>query len=246
MISSSELLNAQILADVYGQSRMNPILSCTQPNVNPYQNYVYGTFPGLGYTQSASSILNNPYRVFGELSAGCGTPSSFDLAFAGMNNPVLDTMTSSVFQPQPISAFCRKSALEATPDVLQQGEQAHMAHDLLMDRRRDCRNLGLINDLIDARKLQQISTTGQHQPWLDLQVDETVKAIVRDAKYNRKADEIIGNLALGRPHVPHAFEKLEDFENIRFDMAARQMAKQIFRQSVVNRPVRQNIWGLVC
>ena len=259
MISTSELLNAQLLADIYGQSRMNPYLACTTPYASSgYPLHAglgcasYGNPAVFGFNQSATSILNNPSRIFGDMSQSRVNP--IDAAFAGLSNPVFDTMTSSVFQPQPISMFCRKSGLDVPARIVQQGEQAHIAHDLLMDRRRDTRNLGIINDLLDARKLQQLATGGQS--WYDQQVEETVKAIVRDAKYNRKADEIIGNIALGRTHVPHAFEKVEDFENVRFDMAAREMARQLVRQGLPTYPRtwspaghqqgQRNVWGLVC
>jgi hypothetical protein len=88
-------------------------------------------------------------------------------------------------------------------------QQTHIIEDLIKDRRRDMQNLSLVNDLIDVRNFGQdvFSSHSTRAPAIGLQshienmvIDNTIKAILLDTKYNRRADEVIANLAMGRPN----------------------------------------------
>jgi hypothetical protein len=124
-------------------------------------------------------------------------------------------------------------------------QQHELVTDLLHDRHRDMRNLSLVNDLIDVRRMetdQLLShvcgpmSLGTRQPWLhqisheNRQIDNTIKSILRDAKYHRRADEVIANVSLGQPHMRHPNEMVQDLCDLKYDFLARQTAHQLMAQ----------------
>jgi hypothetical protein len=122
-------------------------------------------------------------------------------------------------------------------------QQQELVSDLLHDRHRDMRNLSLVNDLLDVRRMetdQLIARFGQsglaRQPWIqqicheNRQIENTIKSLLRDAKYNRRADEIIANVSLGRPHLRRPDEMIQNICDLKYDVLAKQTAHQLMAQ----------------
>lgn len=94
----------------------------------------------------------------------------------------------------------------------------------------------LINDLMDLKRLEKDVHCQNHGfPWLqsrieNVQIDNTIKSLLRDAKYNRRTDEVIANLALGRPYLPRIHEQWHDLADMNYDLLATQQARRLMAQ----------------
>lgn len=118
-----------------------------------------------------------------------------------------------------------------------QPQQSHLVNDLLKDRHRDMRNLSLVNDLIDIKRMEQDQIalqTGQLSQFVPGKFSgyvggttNLIKSLLRDAKYNRRTDEVIANLALGVPHLPRVDEQWQDLRDMSYDLLARQQAQRL-------------------
>jgi hypothetical protein len=117
-------------------------------------------------------------------------------------------------------------------------QQTHLIEDLIKDRRRDMQNLSLINDLIDVRSfgrdafschsIQTPAVTFDIQSHIEnVVIDNTIKAILLDSKFNRRADEVIANLAMGRPHLPRVDEQCQDIGDMTRDLKFNQTAQEV-------------------
>jgi hypothetical protein len=122
-------------------------------------------------------------------------------------------------------------------------QQTHIIEDLIKDRRRDMQNLSLLNDLIDVRNFGQDvfsshstrapANFGLQSHTENMAIDNTIKVILLDTKYNRRADEVIANLALGRPHLERVDEQWQDLGDLTRDLKVRQTAKEVMARKAM-------------
>lgn len=123
-----------------------------------------------------------------------------------------------------------------------QMQNAHVVQDLVQDRVRDVGNLGLASDLIDVRNSDKWATGGINP--IDCAIDCTVKALLRDQKYNRKTDEVIANLMSHGTHAPKINEHVENLENLAVDMSARGIGRDLMAVKRQQWLGRQQLQGL--
>nr|KAJ3403338.1 hypothetical protein HK105_004102 [Polyrhizophydium stewartii] len=122
-------------------------------------------------------------------------------------------------------------------------EAQELAKDLMIDRSRDSRNLGIIVDLVDARSHARqadvlLNALSQGVPvapqavvqalasdrQMDQATDSLIRTTINDAKYNRRTDEILSNVVVGRPHVRRADEVAKNAKDDAFDCMLEQQA----------------------
>lgn len=198
--------------------------------------------PNFMLANNLAALKRDYIRKFNIVIISGGFQPQYQALMINRNLPATSILS---YNPRFTSvSYPQRSAHLFCQDRIVQGMVTKFISDLLHDRHRDMRNLSLASDQIDTRAMNDILLSGAQtglQPFNkcheDLKNDMIVKSLLRDAKYNRRSSDIISSIATGTPYIPTGLENVQDVLDLKYDIIARQNAKQLMENQ--NRLIQQ-------
>nr|KAJ3421604.1 hypothetical protein HK105_002975 [Polyrhizophydium stewartii] len=235
---------AAMLSVPYGASGISPALA---GGVGGFGSPAIGGFGGIGGIGGVHPVARqmaaaqqhqatqHPLTTMAALGGGLGGIGGFGIGGMG-----------------PVGGMGGVRGFGAVGDV---GDLLEVAKDLLVDRTRDTFQFNVIHDLIDARThgrqtdrvlaaaaqgvpvgMQQLVQALVADRQLDDAADCVIRTAANDAKYNRRADEILSNLLSGNPHVRRTDEAIKNTKDDAYDALLDQMALAVVAAAMQANP----------